>query len=190
MATDHYNKFSSNLVRWACFIPLSGYSTLAAATGTNGIKSIADLDKFVSVKNQLTDFEKNKASTVHYLWHQHVAILKYWTIPQDGGRRYVQKRTSSSTWLRWIKSCEYLQQNKDKQKKQEQYNQQLKEIQQKQKKEKEKGARKKLNQKPTITIPKIYQPKMREFYDGGSNIQSTSNLLFPILPRTIKFHDS
>ena len=197
-------------LRYGCFIPLSGYVPDSLVTTNNGIHCVQDLDKLISISSGLTAYEKQRASVVHFMWHYHAAVYEFWRNPIHGGRDYPQNRISNTYFTRWVKSPELLatwrQKQKDKIKKKELEDQEKREKKErekalkKRKRQQQKSGRKKLNKEEeeqpktpksqTIKITALNLPKIRNLYDGGSNLQSSGNLLSPILPRTIRFHDS
>ena len=194
------NGKTKHLTRYACFIPLSGYDP-GSIVSNIGIDSFQDLDKLKSYNNELTPFELQRASVVNFIWHYQVAINQFWHKSRGGGD-YRRDRNAVSGFLKWVQSSElqatYFKREKDKRKKKEleaEEKKARKEAARKERQKKKKSKRVKLNVEShpassLVKITKLESPKMRMIYDGGSNIQTTCNLLSPILPQTIQFHDS
>ena len=196
------NGKEKHLTRYACFIPLSGYDPDRLISNM-GIDSFEDLKKLKSYNNKLTDFEKQRASVVNFIWNYQIAINQFWHKKPRGGGDYQRSRNAVSGFLKWVQSSElqatYFKREKEKAEKKELEIKEKKAQKEKARKErqkkKSKSKRVKLNVEThppssTIKISTLASPKLRTIYDGGSNIQTTCNLLSPILPQTIKFHDS
>ena len=163
------NHPSYKLYRKHGYFPISAFSWKKRGNSKQYLETVDELQDLKSIYGVLTQIESYHAASIHFLFHKHIAINKYWKTELEAGKEQTVKKIGMFQVQKWIRSVPEFEVWKMEQKRKKYEREQKRKKSKKKSKEKKKKKTKKKKKKKKKKTKKKRKKKKNYITDSSDD---------------------